>query len=185
MELEKKQEVIDIPFKTNKRQKGVKNEVKERRDKILKIIERIGYRNTIRGIKELAKLFKTSERSVYRDFNWIKGNFKPTDIQEIKITLGIARDKALNMAFELSDDDEASKEDKAKSIDALMKTSRYYREELEGWGEKQKVADKLDHSGSINLRDTRLMEIYNEEYGDKAGGSSKSLDKGKEHKGSV
>jgi len=140
---------IDIPFKPKRRQQGVKNEVMERREQLLKVVEKIGFKNARSGVKSWAEHYKTSERSIYRDFKWIKGNFKPTDLQEAKITLSVARDKALNTALDILNETGVSREDKLKAVDTVLKASKHYREEMEAWGDKEKVAEKIEHTGKI------------------------------------
>jgi len=128
----------DIP--PNTLRKELLREAKERRRKLGMLVNKIGLRNSRDMTKNLAKQFKVVERTIRNDFNYIKRKWKPTEIQEIKITLQIARDKAINEALTLFAEATTNKQ-KVESLDLIMRAGKYYREELEAWGEKQKVAE--------------------------------------------
>jgi hypothetical protein len=94
--------------------------------------------------KALGEKYNVSERMIYVDFDWIKGHMKPVDLREIKIDLRIGRSRAYSKALDLLTGAKTG-EDKIKAISAVIAASRHYREEMEAWGEKEKVADKHEH----------------------------------------
>jgi len=119
--------------------KDFKQEAFERRERIAELVNQIGIRNAIKQVKTLAKHFQVSERSIYKDFDWIKGHWKPDDLRTIKIQLDIARNKAIDDTLQMIST-ETDHEIKAKLIQTLIQATKMYREELEAWGEKTKVA---------------------------------------------
>jgi hypothetical protein len=54
----------------------------------------------------------------------------------------IGRERAIQEALELINSSEGK--EKAQAIQTLNQTLKLYREELEAWGEKTKIADKQD-----------------------------------------
>ena len=124
----------------NTLRKQLLREAKERRRKLGLLVNKIGLRNARDMTKNLATQFKVVERTIRTDFNYIKRKWKPTEIQEIKITLQIIRDKAINEALKLLAEATTNTQ-KAESLELIMRAGKYYREELEAWGEKQKVAE--------------------------------------------
>jgi len=115
------------------------------------LVKNVGISGAMRRIKSLAELYQVGERVIYKDFKWIKGNFTPGDLKQVKMDVRIARDRALVEALKLMNDAE-TKEDKAKAILILMGVAQKYREEMEAWGEKEKVPDKVEVKGPIKLQ---------------------------------
>lgn len=137
-----KQENIDLLIIKQSPQINLKKIAYERRLQILNnIVKVLGLAGAKKRIKELAKIYKISERQIYFDFDWIKGNFALSDLRAIKIDLKVARDRALEEALNLLSDSH-NPDDKAKAIMILMDTAKRYREEQEAWGEKEKIAEK-------------------------------------------
>jgi hypothetical protein len=120
------------------------------RDNLVKIL---GFRGAKKRIKELAKVYKISERQIYKDFDWIKGNFEPSDLREVRLDLKIARNRALEEALNLLQNANTP-DDKAKAITILMNIAREFREEMEAWDEKPKVPEKLE------VKETKIVGIF-------------------------
>ena len=88
---------------------------------------------------------------------WIKKNIKVEDREEIKITVRIAIDKALDKALE-----RFVTEPSIENSQKIMSIAKGYREELEAWGEKEKVADKHQVEGistTFNIIEKSVEEI--------------------------
>lgn len=117
-----------------------KAEAKERREKILELARKIGFWNIDIGI--LAKQFQVSERTIYKDMDWIKGHYKPEELRNIKIQLDLAAKRAFNKAMMILTE-ATGVDDTAKAIDSLIKSMKAYREELEAWGIKEKEIDTI------------------------------------------
>jgi hypothetical protein len=128
-------------------------EVLERRNKILELIKKVGLWNI--DTKLLAKQFEVSTRTIFKDLNWIKGHYRPKDIKEIKIQMNVIGDRIVNEALIAATNQDPKI--KIQAIDLLIKAQKSYREELENWGYKEKIADKHEH----NIRGYRfeLIEV--------------------------
>lgn len=129
---------IAVPFVKENPAKKQQEIAYERRMEILDLIKRIGFRNVRRMYKGLAEHYHVHWRRMYEDFDWIKGNIRPENLPEMRITCRVASDRALDVALE--------KFDKDSSIENAMKLcviNKAYREEIEAWGEKEKIVDKL------------------------------------------
>jgi len=155
---------IELPIKIDMNSKHIKERTHERRMELLNLVKVRGFIKARLQYKALAAHYEISERQIYTDFNWIKGNYKPADLREVKIDLRIGRDRALGESLKLMED--AKKfDEKAKAIDTLMNVMKRYREEAEAWGEKEKVADKHQFeglAGTFNLIEKSVEEIKNE-----------------------
>lgn len=137
---------IEVPIIKGNQPKNHQEIAHERRMEIAKsIVSVLGLKNAMKRIKALAEHYKVSERRIYQDFDWIKGNFRPADLQAIKMDLRIARDRILEEAMQLLEGPGF----KAEAIETLIKASKHYREEMEAWGEKEKIAEKVEHIGAI------------------------------------
>lgn len=155
--MEEKEESIisitDLPFQRKEKSKSVHELALERRKEIIeKYIKQVGFFNARLMYKKLAMDYHVAERTIHKDFRWIKGNIIPEDLQEIKIELKLGRGFALKAAIDAVLEARAminSKENpnpeaielKARTSINLMNVERSLREELEGWGEKVKVPD--------------------------------------------
>jgi hypothetical protein len=133
----------ELPIFPQKIGNNVTEETILRREKIAKMMALTGIDNTRRRVKSLAEENKVSTRTIFRDINWVVGHWKPENLREIKINLKIGRERVLQEAMELINTSTDSKE-KVQAIQALNQTLKLYREELEAWGEKAKIADKQD-----------------------------------------
>jgi hypothetical protein len=146
-----KGEIIEVPFTKVSPPLSIKKQAYERRIQILNnLVKILGLDGARKRIKELATVYKISERQIYKDFDWIKGNFEPADLRTIKIDLKIARDRALEKALELLKD-AISQEDKAKAITVLMSVAKGHREESEAWGDKktEPIRQEINVTGGL------------------------------------
>jgi len=164
------QKQIDDRIKKVSNQKALRDAAKERRKELLKVIQKIGIKNARAEVKTWAKHYGVAERTIYTDITQIKKRYKPSEMQEIKIDLAIARDQALQQSLDILSKPGKSDEDKLNAIKVLINASKHYREELEAWGEKQKIADKLDVATSniFNLVEKPVEEIKNDKFANKS-----------------
>lgn len=149
--------LIDTIFKGDLNAKSLREKAYERRMEILQFIKVRGFIKSRLQTKGFAEHYKVAERTIYSDFNWIKGNFKPADLREVKIDLRVGRDRALAEALQLLEDVQALN-DKPKAIMVLMNVIQKYREEMEAWGEKIKDPFKIEFKGEGKIDLSKLME---------------------------
>lgn len=132
-----------------------KLEVERRREELILLINEIGFFKARKLSKQLAEKYEVHFTRIYNDFDWIKGNMKPTDLKEVRIDLKIGRDKAFSEALEIlnnAKDDEM----KIKAINSVLAAGKIIREELEAWGDKDKVSEKVE----VNLDIKERLENY-------------------------
>jgi len=165
-----KNEFLDMPFQREKRPKSVRIEALERRQELMNLAEKIGLRNLRNQTKVWTNHYKVSERSINRDFNWIKGHWRPKDLGESNITLGIARDQALNQALQILATS-MNNDEKLRAIMVLINVSKHYREELEAWGMKEKQMNNESSTigTTFNLIEKSIDDIKNERIESKQG----------------
>ena len=121
-------------------------EMEKRRLEIVnQYVNKLGLGNARTFTKQIADKYKISERMVRKDFQWIKGNFKPEDIQQAKLDLKILRDKTLNLSL-LNIEAAVNPTERNDAIRSAWIVIEKYRQDLEEWGEKEKVAEKHDIS---------------------------------------
>lgn len=145
------QEILQLPIKNKKPFNPFNIETENRREELLILVNALGIMGTRKQSKTLAEKYKVSRQTIYNDVNWIIGNYKPSNLREIKIDLRIARDRALQIALDVLAYAQ-NPDDKVKGIASVIAASRHYREEIEAWGEKEKVPDKVNiNSKSISL----------------------------------
>jgi hypothetical protein len=135
-------EIIQVPVKPQKEENKLKRDTDNRRQEILKLVKLAGLGNTKRRAKSLAEQYKVSFQTIYKDIDWIIGHYEPEDLRRAKIDMRIGRERAIQEALELINSSEGK--EKAQAIQTLNQTLKMYREELEAWGEKTKIADKQD-----------------------------------------
>ena len=135
-------ENIEVPYKEKKTSNPIQKQSDERRAEILSRIKMEGICNTRRRIKALAEKYGVSERRIYQDIDWIVGHYEAENLRMIKIDLKVGRERALQESFNLVNTSEGK--EKVQAIQTLNQTLKLYREELEAWGEKTKIADKQD-----------------------------------------
>ncbi len=166
---EQKTEKVQLPFVFRDGRNGLKKEVEDRREELVLLINDLGFFKSRKLAKNLAQKYRVSWQMIYKDFNWIKGHVKPVDLREIKIDLRIARDRALSESLDLLATARTS-EEKLKAIAAVIASSKHYREDLEAWGEKEKVAEKVNVTGPavFNLIEKSVEEIKNERNNNKS-----------------
>lgn len=132
-------------------------EAKERREKILDLIKKVGIWTL--DVKLLANQFNVGERCIQKDIKWIKGHYRPEELRNIKIQLDIASKRAFNKAL-LALTEANGIPATAQAVDTMIKAIKNYREELEAWGIKDKAADRLDlTSGGKEIDETQIF-IY-------------------------
>ena len=154
-----KEEKIDTIIKIDYTAKELKARAYDRRIELLSLIKVRGFIRARQQAKALAVHYNVCERIIYADFQWIKGNFTPSDLFEVKIDMRIARDRVLSETLKLSED-ASNFEEKIKAMGLLMEVIKRYREELEAWGEKPKIAEvqKIEIE-SIMTKEEREAEI--------------------------
>ena len=135
-------ETIQVPVKPKKEENPLKRDTDNRRKEILKLVKLAGIGNTKRRAKSLAEQYKVSFQTIYKDIDWIIGHYEPENLRRAKIDMRIGRERAVQEALELINNSEGK--EKAQAIQTLNQTLKLYREELEAWGEKTKIADKQD-----------------------------------------
>lgn len=160
---------FDLPILIQNRSKsGQKTTLERRQEMIENYVKRYGLSIAKKFSKKIAEDYGIGLRQVYKDWDWIKGNFKLEDIRQVKIDLTIIRRRALEEAFLAL----SSEQDKTKAIQTAMNIAKQFREELEAWGEKEKVADKVNVSGNepviINLIEKSVEEIKSERISNKS-----------------
>lgn len=136
----------------------------ERRMQIIdQYVKRLGMGNARTFTKKIAEKYNIGVRQVRKDFQWIKGNFKPQDIQQITLDLKILRDKTLDMAL-LNIQAANTPGERNDAIKSAWVVIEKYRQDLENWGEKDKVAEKMDVTTGtvINLIEKSVEEIKSE-----------------------
>lgn len=130
-------------------QNALRETAKNRRLEILeKVVKKVGFRNARARTKSLATNYKVTEKTIYTDFKWIKKNVKPENREEIKITVRVTIDNALDKALE-----QFVNLPTIENSLKMINIAKGYREELEEWGEKEKVEEKLNitHNEPIKL----------------------------------
>jgi len=160
-----KDNILDIPILKEKAS-GMRQEVLKRRLEIVEqYVRKLGLGNARTFTKQIAEKYKYSERGVYRDFKWIKGNFKPEDIHQVKLDLKILRDKTLNLAL-LNIEAAVNPTERNDAVRTAWVVIEKYRQDLEEWGEKDKVADKhqlsMDQPITYVLVEKSVEDIKNE-----------------------
>jgi len=136
-------DINQLPFTSEHKLNQFKTQTQLRREDIAKSMALTGIDNTRRRCKALSEKHQVSTTQIYNDINWIVGHWKPENLREVKINLKIGRERALQEALELVNEAKDPKL-KAQAIQTLNQTLKLFREELEEWGEKTKVADKQD-----------------------------------------
>lgn len=139
-----KLEICELPFIRKNGSNEFKNEAEERRKSLGTLINKIGFTNARRMHKSLSQQYNISERMIYKDFDWIKGHWKPSDFEEIKIDIRIARDRILSESLMLINTANTFDE-KLRAINILIDASKTCREELEAWGEKLETKNSGKH----------------------------------------
>jgi len=146
---------------TEEHSNSLPKKAKNRREAILLLIKKVGFRNTRNRTKGLAKTYEVSDRTIRSDFKWIRDHITPEDIKEIKITVRVAIDTSIDTALE-----QFVNQPTIENSKSLMQIAKGYREEIEAWGEKEKVADKHQVEGigegvkiNVNVSD-EIKELF-------------------------
>lgn len=121
----------------------------KRRQEIVEIINQIGLENTRKLSKELAEKYNVSRSMIYFDIDYIKRNYKFTNLKEIMINLHIAREVSINET--LKEIPNLKGKDKFLAINTLLSAIKTYTDELEKWGIKERIPEKTDISVNTNI----------------------------------
>jgi len=156
----------ELPFYTQKRSEtGPEIAFKRRMEIVEQYVRKLGIGNARTFTKQISEKYKIGERQVRKDFQWIKGNFKPEDIQQVKLDLKILRDKTLNLAL-LNIEAAVNPTERNDAVRTAWVVIEKYRQDLEEWGEKDKVADKhqlsMDQPITYVLVEKSVEDIKNE-----------------------
>lgn len=161
VESELKKENVQVPFIKDDGRIKLKKQVEDRRGELVLLINDLGFFKARRLAKSLAEKYEVSYQMIYKDFDWIKGHLEPIDLREIKIDLRIGRSRAYSEALDLLVGAKNG-EDKIKAINAVILAGKHYREELEAWGEKEKMPDKHQFEAmptTFNIIEKSVEEI--------------------------
>jgi predicted DNA-binding transcriptional regulator YafY len=112
--------------------------VEERREKLLGLANKIGFRNLDKKI--LAEQFHVSERMIYKDIEQIKKHFKFDNLRDAQIEIHVANNKALQEALK-----QVTVNPSAENIKTLIEASKNYERYLESFRIKEKIADRHEH----------------------------------------
>jgi hypothetical protein len=171
MENKENVNLFDLPVLKEKASKNQQIIAFERRMEIMEnYVRKYGLTLAKKFTKKLAQDYNVGERRIYQDWDWIKGNFKPEDLRQSIIDLKVLRGKALTEAMEYLTTAQGA--EKPIAIRTAIEVSRSFREELEAWGEKPKVADRNEisvHQEPVifNLIEKSMEEIKNARSGNK------------------
>ena len=108
-------------------------------------------------IKTLAEKYDVTVKVIYNDVDfWVKKiDFKKIDLEGKRLLMGIKKNLALVEAMKVN----GNVSDKLKAIKLANETAEVYTKLMEQYGFKEKIADKLEHSGKIF--DVKIMEVEN------------------------
>ena len=151
--MESKETIFDAPIlrQESSKERQKRDTFERRIDVSNNYIKKYGFANARVFIKQLAEKYQVNQRQIYKDFEWAKGNVKPSNLREIKIDLGNLRDKAISLAF-TNINTAASQQERNEAIKTAWVVIEKYRQDLEEWGEKPKVAEKHEiFNKSISL----------------------------------
>ena len=125
-------------------QKALKNAAKKRRLELLEVIKKTGFKNARGRVKIWAKHYGIGERAIYTDFKFIQKRYKPSEIEEIKLELSIARDQALNQSLDILSKPGKSDSEKLETIKVVI----VEREGFMVW-KSENTNYLVDHAGVI------------------------------------
>jgi hypothetical protein len=165
--------IVDLPIKAGiKSESGPQRALNRRLEIAEQYVKIYGLSNARVFTKQLSEKYKVGVRQIRKDFNWIKGNFKPEDIQQVKLDLKILRDKTLNNAI-ANISGATTFQERNDSIKTAWIVIEKYREDLEAWGEKEKVAEKLEVKGPTKLT-LEIIDGRSDESGDEVGSANEN-----------
>jgi hypothetical protein len=132
----------ELPFQISKKSELGPERARNRRLEIVeKYVKKLGLGNARTFTREISKKYEIGERQVRKDFQWIIGNYKPEDIRQAKLDIRILRDKTLSLAL-LNIESASNPQDRNEAIKTAWLVIEKYRQDMEEWGEKEKVAEK-------------------------------------------
>lgn len=117
----------------------------ERRAEVLEFMESIGPFSI--PVKDLAEKYRVTVRVIYndRDF-WVKKiDFKKMDLEGRKLIMTLTKNLAITEELKAS----GTPAERIKAIQASNQTTEVLTKIMENYGFKEKIAEKLEHSGNI------------------------------------
>ncbi|MEX2017595.1 MAG: hypothetical protein WD876_03930, partial [Candidatus Pacearchaeota archaeon] len=158
---------------------GRERALKRRLEIVEQYVKKLGLGNARTFTKQIAEKYKIGERQVQKDFKWIKGNVKTEDMNQVRLDLKILRDKTLNLSL-LNIEAASNPNERNDAIKTAWVVIEKYRQDMEEWGEKDKIENKYDlkltQPAIFNLIEKSLEEIKNERLANqpKADGNAES-----------
>ena len=134
----------------------------ERKQKIMELIEEVGLWNVRPA--HLAPQFGVTRQQIEKDIKLVLKLMPPENIDDIKFNLMKAYKKATKEMHKILASGNTS--EKTKASQALSHLGKSYTDILEAYGIKEKIADKVEHTGEItilkNLIEKAKQEMDNE-----------------------
>jgi len=150
--------------------KKTPEETRERRAEVKDFMESIGPYSV--PIKTLAEKHKVTVKVIYNDIKyWIKRiDIKKIDFEGRKLIMSLRKNLAITESIKVSD--KISNSERMKAIQASNQTAEILTKLMENYGFKEKIADKIEHSGKIF--EVNVREVKNEEDSSKPGPEQKT-----------
>lgn len=156
---------IDIPVRKMSKVVNIEDQQREeRRYAIAELLRAKGFWNIDRAVKKaLAMKYQVHERTIYRDVDWVFGNYKFPTEREMQVQMDVASKLALNQAMDLLNSqkiDEALKLSASRTVAELVNK---YILMAESFRMKEKVADKHEIKGQIATFNMQVIKNYDGE----------------------
>jgi hypothetical protein len=119
----------------------------ERRQKILETLNRDGIWS--HTYKEFAEEFGVSITQIYKDFNFIFNHIPKEELEILKGKLKLIHEQNLKALEPLLRD--SNKNIRLRAIEQRGKEIERYTKFLEAWGLKEKIAEKIEHTGKLHI----------------------------------
>jgi len=131
-------------------------ETRLRREEVKGFMETIGPYSV--PIKVLAEKYSVTVKVIYNDVDfWVKKlDFKKMDLEGKRLLMGIMKNIALVEKMKV----DGKPGDQLKAIKLANETAEVYTRIMEQYGFKEKVAEKLEHTGKIFQ--VKIQEVENE-----------------------
>lgn len=145
-----------------------KEERERRREEVKDFMETVGPYSV--PIKTLAEKHDVTIKTIHNDVNyWInKLDFSKIGNEGKKLLMGIKKNLSLVEGMKIS----GSTSDKLKAIKLANETAEVYTKLMEQYGFKEKIAEKLEHTGKIF--NVNITEVESAGSGDKPGDEQKT-----------
>ncbi len=141
-----------------KRGRGSPEKTRERRERILRIIEEVGFWNINK--RQLAEMFDVNIKQIYKDIEYLMKHHDLQDIKKISFLLSHDLIKAQKEIRKILNSDSVSPAVKLQATSRLMDFTEKFTKFLEAYGIKEKVADKIEIVGQED--EEELLKLYNE-----------------------